>query len=93
MTRYNDSYRDHCGECVHYVPWPERAQLVEDYRGVRAGLVAPDGCCLFYGHAKPVYAYDSPQDTCSCHVPCIFERGSRSKWVREIKKEMVGHDR
>lgn len=93
MTRYNDPYRDHCGECVHYVPWPEFAQQYEECRGKGAGLTAPDGCCLFYGYAKPVDSHDSPQNACSCHVPCIFERGSRSAWVRKVKKEMVCNER
>lgn len=88
MTRYNDDYRDHCGECVHYVQWPEYAMARIDRLGVSAGLVAHDGCCLAYGYAKPVRAGDSPQNVCSRHVQCIFERGSRSKWVKEARKEI-----
>lgn len=84
MTRYKDDFRDHCGECVHYVPWPELAQRYEDCRGAGAGLTAPDGCCLFYGNAKPVHASDSPQDAISCHVPCIFERGNRKNHYKEV---------
>lgn len=88
MTRYKDDFRDHCGECVHYVPWPEVAMAYEECRGEGAGIAAPDGCCLVecYG-AKAVSASDSPNCTCSCHTPCRFERGSRSRWLKEIKKE------
>lgn len=74
-----------CADCIHMAPWPER--LRQYGRMAEAAPFYPLYACMV--HPTKVLAV-SPSDGAYC---TYFERGSRSKWVREIKKEMVGHDR
>lgn len=84
MMRFKDDFRDHCGQCVHYVPWPEVALMHIECRNSANG--APDGCCLANGyHAIAVDSTDSPDCCVTHHERCRFERGTRSKWIKEIR--------
>ena len=33
-VRHTDDYRDRCRDCVHFAPWPERAERVRELWGV-----------------------------------------------------------
>lgn len=84
MTRHKDDYRDHCGECVHYAKCPEIAIAHIECRGSAAG--APDGCCMESGyHPVAVDSADSPNCCVTSHPRCRFERGTRSKWIKELQ--------
>lgn len=88
MTCHDDGLLDRCGDYVHYVPWPEAALARNVRPGAEAAYRVTDGCCLLTGYrAVPVDSGDSSRSPLTCHVPCAFERGSRSRWIEDIARE------
>ena len=77
MIGSNDGYRDHCVECIHFAPWPERAEFI------RENLTTPPDdypvwACM--RHIASVRAV-SPHDGTAC---TYFDRGDRDRYIKEV---------
>lgn len=80
-----DSYRDHCADCIHFAPWPERLERVREVWGI-VPMGYPTGACMACGtNALAVSPDDCPAKTTSVAAGCTrFERGKRSKHYKEV---------
>lgn len=48
-----DSYRDHCADCIHFAPWPERAEQAREVFGlVPMGHPVNAKRCEYSGYGK-----------------------------------------
>lgn len=76
MTCHDDGLRARCGDCVHYVRWPEAALDRNVRPGADAAYRVTDGCCMLTGYrAAPVDSGDSPRSP--LHLPravCVRAR-------------------
>ena len=79
-----DDYRDHCRDCVHFAPWPERAGRVRELWGVVPMGYATGACMAHLTGILAVSPGDSPADCASAAGGCVhFKRGKRSKYIKE----------
>lgn len=82
--RMKDQYRDHCRECVHFAPWPERARYARRALGVVPMGYPLNACMADPCSVEAVNPDDSPANPCSIAAGCVmFERGSRGTYSRE----------
>ena len=86
-SRHKDDYRDHCGDCIHFAPWPERAELAREIWGAVPMGYKAGACMVLPDIVRAVSPSDSPADCTSAAAGCcFFKRGSRSKYIKEAKR-------
>lgn len=80
-----DSYRDHCRDCIHFTPWPERAERVREVFGLVPMGHPVNACMADPVFVLPISPSDSPANPSSAAAGCSrFERGKRSKYIKEV---------
>ena len=87
MIGSNDGYRDHCVECIHFAPWPERMERSRDLTRLipRFPLCA---CMASPTKAMTVAPDYSPDDAGCIAYGCeSFERGDRDRYIKEVCRD------
>lgn len=86
-VRHTDDYRDHCRDCVHFAPWPERAERVRELYGTVPMGYATGACMASLTGPLAVSPGDSPACCVSAASGCAhFKRGKRSVYIKEAKR-------
>ena len=79
-----DSYRDHCADCIHFAPWPERAEQAREVFGLVPMGHSVNACMADPRGVLAVSPKDSPACCASAAGGCVhFKRGKRSKYIKE----------
>lgn len=80
-----DDYRDHCRDCIHFAPWPERVERVRELWGVVPMGYPTHACMASMTKVLAVSPSDSPVNPSCAAAGCpSFERGDRKKRYKGV---------